>query len=78
MKKVLFSLLLLGLTACQNNQKNQPSEAEIEQMVNERVEAKMAENGQATNTMTDSHEESSTRDNSTSHTENRMEAMYEA
>ena len=48
MNKVLFSIsfLMLGLISCQNNQKQQPSEAEIEQMVKERVEAEIVKMAQ--------------------------------
>ena len=43
MKRIVTILFCgLFLTACQNSQKQQPTESEIEQMVNERVEAQLA------------------------------------
>ena len=90
MNKVLFSIsfLMLGLISCQNNQNRQPSEAEIEQMVNERVEAKLAEKAkeQATNPTQDNVNVDETSDNvytstsstsSSSSKSNRSKGMYE-
>lgn len=46
MKNFLFiALLALAFCGCQNNKSQQPSEADIEAMVNERVAAKLAEQG---------------------------------
>ena len=80
MNKVLFSIsfLMLGLISCQNNQKQQPSEAEIERMVNERVDAKMAESNNAAESVeTTVHDNQSYNDNTSSELSSKKQYYYE-
>ncbi len=54
MKNFFFiALLALAFCGCQNNKSQQSSEADIEAMVNERVAAKLAEQGVESNTNSD-------------------------